>query len=153
MVTFHGLANRILRERFTELGYDEPPQVLGAAEQFAKVRELLANEDPADWPAYGSLLQLRGFVDEVRQFLVRAQEEMRTPEDIAEAAERRGLTGWQELARFLGEYQDVLDDLDVVDFGALAPARGEGGRRGSPALRPPARRRPTRTPRSRRRPS
>ncbi len=44
---------------------------------------------------------------------------MRTPEDIAEAAERRGLAGWQELARFLGEYQDVLDDLDVVDFGAL----------------------------------
>lgn len=119
VLTFHGLANRILRDRFAELGYAEPPQVLGAAEQFAKVREMLAGEDPADWPAYGSLLQLRGFVDEVRQFLVRAQEEMRKPEAIAEAAERRGLAGWQELARFLGAYQAVLDDLDVVDFGAL----------------------------------
>jgi superfamily I DNA/RNA helicase/RecB family exonuclease len=132
VVTFHGLANRILRERFTELGYDEPPQVLGAAEQFAKVRELLANADPADWPAYGSLLQLRGFVDEVRQFLVRAQEEMRTPEDIAEAAERRGLAGWQELARFLGEYQDVLDDLDVVDFGALLQRAAKVASEGPP---------------------
>ncbi len=119
VVTFHGLANRILRERHGAMGYDEPPRVLGTAEQFAKVRELLEGEDPADWPAYGSLLRLRGFVDEVRQFLVRAQEEMRTPEAIAKAADARGLTGWQELARFLGRYQTVLDDLNAVDFGAL----------------------------------
>ena len=119
VVTFHGLANRILRDNLETLGYAEPPQVLGAAEQFAKVRELLANEDPDRWPAYGALLQLRAFVDELRQFLVRAQEEMRTPASIAAAAEARGLTGWHELARFLGDYQAVLDDLNVVDFGAL----------------------------------
>ena len=119
VVTFHGMANRILRERHGAMGYDEPPRVLASTEQFAKVRELLEGEDPSDWPAYGSLLRLRGFVDEVRQFLVRAQEEMRTPESIAEAADARGLTGWHELARFLGGYQAVLDDLNAVDFGAL----------------------------------
>jgi superfamily I DNA/RNA helicase/RecB family exonuclease len=119
VVTVHGLANRILREGHAVLGYAEPPQVLGAAEQFAKVRELLEGEDPADWPAYGSLLQLRGFVDEVRQFLVRAQEEMRTPASVAEAARERGLTGWVELAGFWERYRTVMDDLNLVDFGAL----------------------------------
>ncbi len=132
VVTVHALANRILHERHTVLGYDEPPRILSAAEQFARVRELLANEDPADWPAYGRLLRLRGFVDEMRQFLVRAQEEMRTPESIAEAADRRGLMGWHELARFLGVYQTVMDDLNLVDFGAVLHRAAIAAAQGAP---------------------
>ena len=81
VVTIHGLANRVLKERFAALGYAEPPTVLSATEQFAKVRELLADQDPAAWPAYGHLLGMRGFADQVRQFLLRAQEELRTPQD------------------------------------------------------------------------
>jgi superfamily I DNA/RNA helicase/RecB family exonuclease len=119
VVTIHGLANRILKERLDAIGGEEAPQVLSAAEQFSAVQELLATQDPADWPAYGSLLTMRGFADEVRQFLLRAQESMRDPADIEAAAERRGLTGWRELARFLREYQTVMDDLGTVDFAAL----------------------------------
>ncbi len=119
VVTAHGLALRIVKDRYDSMGLGEPPQVLSAAEQFAKVQELLTGQDPADWPAYASLLELRGFADEVRQFLLRAQEALVTPESIVEAADRRGLTGWHELARFLGEYQEVLDDLGAVDFAAL----------------------------------
>ena len=132
VVTFHGLANRILHERHAALGYDEPPRVLGAAEQFAQVRELLANQEEAEWPAYGRLLPLRGFVDEVRQFLVRAQEEMRSPESIDRDAEARGLTGWHELARFLGEYQTVMDDLNLVDFGAALQRAATVAGKGDP---------------------
>jgi superfamily I DNA/RNA helicase/RecB family exonuclease len=119
VVTIHGLANRILKERHAGHGDDEPPQVLSAAEQFAKVQELLAAQDADEWPAYGELLGLRGFADEVRQFLSRAQEALRAPDDIAGAAERRGLAGWHELARFLGEYQEVMDELGVIDFAGL----------------------------------
>ena len=129
VVTLHGLANRVLKERLEASG-DEPPQILSAAEQFARVQELLTDQDPGAWPAYGTLLGLRGFADEVRQFLLRAQEGLRTPDDIVAAADRRGLTGWHELARFLGEYQTVMDDLGVVDFAGLvqraASAAGEG---------------------------
>ena len=59
VVTVHGLAHRVLRERLAVLGYAEPPEVLSAADQFAKVQELLVGQDPAAWPAYGSLLGMR----------------------------------------------------------------------------------------------
>lgn len=131
VVTIHGLANRVLRERQEALGA-EPPQLLSAPEQFAKVQELLAGEDPADWPAFGSLLPMRGFADEVRQFLSRAQEGLRTPQELTVEAEARGLTGWVELGRFLGRYQEVLDDLHAVDFAALLQRAAAIADRGDP---------------------
>ena len=133
VLTIHGLAHHVLRERHAALGYDEPPEILSAADQFAKVQELLSGQDPADWPAYGSLLGMRGFADEVRQFLLRAQEALRTPEQIEEAAGARSLTGWAELARFYREYQQVMDDLNVVDFAMLLQRAGAAAAAG-PAL-------------------
>ncbi|HEY6565982.1 MAG TPA: ATP-dependent DNA helicase, partial [Actinomycetota bacterium] len=86
----------------------------------------------ASWPAYGALLSLRGFADEVRQFLSRAQEALRTPDEIAAAADLRGLTGWQELARFLGEYQAVADELGVIDFAGLVERAASVAGQGEP---------------------
>jgi superfamily I DNA/RNA helicase len=130
VVTIHGLALRILSARHRRLGYAEPPTVLSAADQFARVQELLQGEDPAGWPAYGHLLGSRGFADQVRQFLLRAQEAMMTPEAIETRAAAAGLSGWPELARFLRSYQDGLDDQDQVDFAALqaraAAVAGDG---------------------------
>jgi superfamily I DNA/RNA helicase len=119
VLTFHGLGHLILRERFAALGYAEPPEVLSAADQFALVQDLLQGQDPAEWPAYGHLLTLRGFADQIRQFLLRAQEARLSPEEILSKAEARGLSGWNELARFYREYLDVLDADRVVDFAAL----------------------------------
>jgi superfamily I DNA/RNA helicase len=119
VLTFHGLAHLILRERFSALGYAEPPEVLSAADQFALVQDLLQGQDPSEWPAYGHLLTLRGFADQIRQFLLRAQEARITPEEIEAKAGYRGLSGWLELARFSRDYLDVLDADRVVDFAAL----------------------------------
>ena len=74
VLTIHGLAYQVVDERYTQLDYDAPPAILSADDQFATVHELLAGEDPSDWPAYGGMLRLGGFADEVRQFLLRAQE-------------------------------------------------------------------------------
>lgn len=119
VLTYHGLAHLILRERFSALGYAEPPDVLSAADQFALVQDLLQGQDPAEWPAYGHLLTLRGFADQIRQFLLRAQEALLSPQDIEAKADARGLSGWHELARFYRDYLDVLDADRVVDFAAL----------------------------------
>jgi superfamily I DNA/RNA helicase len=119
VLTFHGLGHLIFRERFSALGHAEPPDVLSATDQFALVQDLLQGQDPAEWPAYGHLLTLRGFADQIRQFLLRAQEARLAPDEIESSAEARGLGGWRELARFYREYLDVLDADRVVDFAAL----------------------------------
>ena len=133
VVTFHGLAHLVLRERFGALGYAEPPRVLSAPDQFALVQDLLQGQDPSEWPAYGHLLTLRGFADQVRQFLLRAQEARLGPRDIDAKAEARGLTGWLELARFYRSYLDVLDADRVVDFAALI-GRAEAAAAAGPPL-------------------
>ena len=90
VVTAHGLALDVVNRRFEALGYAAAPQLLTATEQYERVRELLAGEAAKDWPAYGSMLRLEGFADQVRQFLRRAQEARRTPEDLLDAARGRG---------------------------------------------------------------
>ena len=121
VVTFHGLANRILqgaarRPRLRRAAADPARR----AEQFAKVQELLADAGPrrlarvraAAGPAR---VRRRGAPVPARARRRRCAR----PRRSTAAAERRGLTGWHELARFLGEYQAVIDDLNVVDFAAL----------------------------------
>jgi superfamily I DNA/RNA helicase/RecB family exonuclease len=130
VVTIHGLAFHVVGERFERLGYDAPPTVLSASEQFARVRELLDGEDPESWPVLGPLLKLRGFADEVRQLVIRAQEALRSPDEIERRAAERGLAGWDELAAFLRHYLSVLDASSEVDFAGLveqaAVAAGAG---------------------------
>jgi superfamily I DNA/RNA helicase/RecB family exonuclease len=134
VMTIHGLARHVLNDRFHRLDYTEPPELLAAGDQFALVQELLAGQDPAGWPAYGHMLGMRAFVDEVRQFLSRAQETLLTPDEIEERAEKAGLTGWRELARFYREYQDVIDGRNVVDFAALMQRAAQVAGDGEPLL-------------------
>jgi superfamily I DNA/RNA helicase len=119
VLTLHGLAHHVLSRRFEALGYERPPDVLSAADQFARVRLMLSNESPADWPAYGRMLGLRGFADQVRQFLLRAQEALLDPEELAALAEDARLGGWVELAAFYRRYLDNVNAADQVDFAGL----------------------------------
>ena len=134
VVTVHGLARHVLNARFRRLDYPEPPDLLPAGDQFALVQELLNDQDPAAWPAYGHMLGMRAFADEVRQFLSRAQEALLSPEDIEARAAKAGLTGWNELARFYREYQDVIDGRNVVDFAALLQRAAQVSIDGEPLL-------------------
>ncbi|MGH2636138.1 MAG: UvrD-helicase domain-containing protein, partial [Actinomycetota bacterium] len=130
--TVHGLAFQVVSARYHDLKYDAPPTILAAADQFAKVQELLAGEDLARWPAYGELLRLRGFADEVRQFVLRAQEALVKPEDIEASARTRSLRGWAELAEFLRRYLEVLDAEGAVDFAGLVEQAAVAAELGEP---------------------
>jgi superfamily I DNA/RNA helicase len=132
VVTIHGLAFHVLGDRFGHLGYAAPPTVLDSGRQFARVRELLAGEEAAEWPAYGALLPLRVFADQVRQFVTRAQEALLAPEEIERRASEAGLTGWHELAVFLREYLDVLAHAGEVDFAGLVRQAAEAAWLGDP---------------------
>jgi superfamily I DNA/RNA helicase/RecB family exonuclease len=132
--TVHGLAYQVVSARYHELRYDAPPTILAAGEQFAKVQELLSGENPPDWPAYGGLLGLRGFADEIRQFVLRARESLLTPEEIQSAAKARSLGGWRELARFLRRYLEVLDAEGAVDFAGLVEQAAVAAEIGEPMV-------------------
>lgn len=130
--TPHALAFHVMSHRFSTLDYAEPPTILNASDQFARVQELLAGEDAAQWPAYGSMLHLRGFADEIRQFLLRTQESLLTPDDIETKARAAGLTGWLELAAFYRRYLQVLDDEGTVDYAGLVEQAAAAAREAEP---------------------
>jgi len=119
VMTVNGLAHYTLTRRFEAIGYEQPPQVLTAFDQFAKVKELLSGEDPADWPSYGGMLGLHGFADQIRQFLLRIQEVLVDPKELLARAEKAGAAGWPELADFYRRYLLVLDDMNTLDFAGL----------------------------------
>ncbi len=132
VTTIHGLAFGLVTERFETLGYREPPEVLDAVRQFAVVQQLLREEEQhADrWPAYGGLLGLRGFADELRQLVLRAGERLLSPQDLAAKADVRGLGGWHELARFFGTYRAELAHMGVLDFAGLLDRAAEAAEAG-----------------------
>ncbi|GIU99859.1 MAG: DNA helicase [Actinomycetota bacterium] len=117
--TVHALAFRVLERYHRRLGYVEPPRVLSAADQFARVRGLLADEAPSAWPTYGALLGLHGFADQIRQLVLRAQERLVPPERVLELAEAPGQERWRELGRFYDRYLRALAAAGEVDFAGL----------------------------------
>lgn len=117
--TAHGFAFRLLGSHFEDLGYAEPPQVLSAPEQYAFVREMLREEKAADWPRFGALLGLPGFVRQVSDYCLRAQERLLTPEEIEELARRAGREEQAELAAFYKRYVEALASAGQVDFAGL----------------------------------
>jgi len=129
-LTVHGLAHHVIARRFDALDYDRAPDVLTALDQFSKVRELLGGEHRGDWPTYGAMLDLRGFADEVRQFVLRAQESLADPDEIVARAEAGGLGGWRELTVFYRRYLHVLADEGVVDFAGLVNQAAAAAPRG-----------------------
>ncbi len=136
VTTIHGLAFSLVSERFAALGYPRPPDVLDAARQFAVVERLLEQErdHPERWPAFGALLGLHGFADEIRQLLLRAAERLLTPEEMQLRAERRGLGGWMELTRFATRYREELAGIGALDFAGLLVRASEAATAGPPAF-------------------
>jgi superfamily I DNA/RNA helicase/RecB family exonuclease len=132
VLTMHGVAFDVVNRGFAALGYEAAPRLLTATEQHDRVRELLLGEDPTDWPAFGSMLGLDGFADQVRQFLIRAQEARRLPEELSEAARSRGARGWDELAAFYRRYLDVLYAKGEVDYAGLLVQAGNAAALGEP---------------------
>jgi superfamily I DNA/RNA helicase len=119
VTTMQGLAHQLVSRHADLLGYAKPPRILDATDQFALVQDLLHGERAAEWPAYGDMLSLKGFADEARKFVLRAQEALLDPDRILQEAGEAGLPGWRDLAGFYRRYLDVLDAQGAVDFAGL----------------------------------
>ena len=117
--TAHGFAFRLMGRRFRDLGYDHPPQVLSAPEQYAVVRRMLREEPPRGWPRFAELLTVRGFARQVADFCLRAQERLLDPENLDALVERSGRREYLEIAAFYRRYLGTLAVAGQCDFGGL----------------------------------
>jgi len=117
--TFHSLAFRVLETYAHDaLDWHELPSLLTGPEQVALVAELLATEDPANWPiGFRGMLDTVSFADEVTDFILRSQEFMLDDATLKARGEER--PDWKGLAPFRRRYLDELKARHRIDYGTL----------------------------------
>jgi superfamily I DNA/RNA helicase/RecB family exonuclease len=113
--TFHSFAFHLLES--ANAGHAMPTLLTGP-EQVALVAQLLADEKPGRWPLpFRPLLTTNTFAEEVADFVLRCQEHLIDPEQLAERAEERA--DWRGLPGFLKRYRAALIERGRIDYGTL----------------------------------
>lgn len=117
VATWHSFAQSVVTENFAALGYQKEPGLLAGPDHFALVRELLdAPEERLHWGEHRRHLALKGFVHELREFILRAQDALLSPEELEDMARARGRTDLVEASRFFRRYLDNIDLQCLVDY-------------------------------------
>jgi superfamily I DNA/RNA helicase/RecB family exonuclease len=112
--TFHSLALRLL-EAASE---SERPIPLTTPEQIGLVADLLADEDPGEWPViYRGILTTPAFAGEVADFLMRCSERLLSPEDLDQRAEARA--DWRGIPGLFRRYRNRLEETGRTDYATL----------------------------------
>ncbi|CAM2789956.1 ATP-dependent DNA helicase [Skermania piniformis] len=108
--TLHSYAFAVLRVH-AAAHQNPPPRLLTGADQDATVRELLLGElddGAADWPArLRPALATDGFVTELRDLLLRAEERGIGPEDLVRLGRAHGRPEWTAAGRFGLRYEQI----------------------------------------------
>lgn len=112
--TWHGLAYHLVTRHYRKLGYSSPPVLLTSPEQWSDIRETLGNEQDVNWPTYKHLLRSDGFVDEVVDFCIRAEQRELGARELRALADSR--PGYAEMARFYERHRSLLRDRSQVDY-------------------------------------
>ena len=121
--TFHAFSYALVREFAPADEFTSAPRLIDAADQDARLRELLTNavaEGRVPWPPeLDAAIGTQGLAEQVRQLLARAQLLGFDEVALRRAAQEAGMSTWAALADFLGEYLDVLDASGVFDYSEL----------------------------------
>ncbi|MGW6496948.1 ATP-dependent helicase [Nonomuraea angiospora] len=126
-LTFHSYAYALLR-RESVLEGKAPPRLLTGPEQLLEIRRLLHGElegGGLDWPvSLREPLKTRGFAEELRDFLSRANERGLDPERLIALGRLHGRGDWAAAGRFAERYQDRfdLDPEETYDYAELVGA-------------------------------
>ncbi|MGH2747318.1 MAG: ATP-dependent helicase [Actinomycetota bacterium] len=115
--TWHGLANHLVGRHYDRLAYNEPPVLLTSPEQWGDVRDALTLENKANWPHHRHLLENRGFVDEVVDFCIRAEQRLLDDAQLDALAAAR--PGWTDVVRFFKAHRTRLRSQSRVDYPTL----------------------------------
>lgn len=115
--TWHGLAYHLVTRHYKRLGYPAPPVLLTSPEQWGDIKEALAREPEVNWPRYSGLLGSAGFVDEIVDFCIRAEQRLLGDDQLAELAAAR--PEFAEVVRFFTKYRRNLRAGSRVDYPTL----------------------------------
>lgn len=115
--TWHGFAYHLVTRHYRNLGYGEPPVLLTSPEQWGDIKEALEKEQDIDWPQYKHLLRSHGFVDEVVDFCIRAQQRLMEEEELDRIVQRR--SEFLEIVSFFRKHRRRLKSSSRVDYPTL----------------------------------
>jgi superfamily I DNA/RNA helicase/RecB family exonuclease len=115
--TWHGLAHHLVSRHYDRLAYTEPPVLLTSPEQWGDVRDALAREEDVNWPHHKHLLGNRGFVDEVVDFCIRAEQRLLDDSQLEALAEAKPT--WADVVRFFKAHRVRLRSRSRVDYPTL----------------------------------
>jgi superfamily I DNA/RNA helicase len=115
--TWHGFAYYLVTRHYDLLGYSEPPVLLTSPEQWGEVRDALEAENEANWPHHRHLLRNRGFVDEVVDFCIRAEQRRLDDDQLDALAGAR--PAWIDIVRFFKKHRRRLRDKSRIDYPSL----------------------------------
>lgn len=125
--TFHSFCFALVR-RYDD-AFAQAPRLLSGAEQFGRVRELLrgdAETRPGRWPPdLQPILRTRGFAEELRDLLLRAQERGISPAGLDVLGVERDRPQWRAAAAFYQDYLDVLSLQQSLDYAGLVQRAGD----------------------------
>jgi superfamily I DNA/RNA helicase/RecB family exonuclease len=115
--TWHGLAHHLVSRHYDRLAYAEPPVLLTSPEQWGDVRDALEKESEANWPHHKHLLRNRGFVDEVVDFCIRAEQRLLDDSQLEALAAAR--PAWADIVRFFKAHRTRLRAQSRIDYPTL----------------------------------
>src|SRR4051812_31370658 len=117
--TFHSYAFGVLR-REAALRGDPVPRLLSGPEQDLVIRDLVDGdlaERPGAWPErLRPALPTRGFVQELRDLMMRAYERGLTPRELEALGRTQGRDDWRAAARFMRQYLQVTALRDAAAY-------------------------------------
>ena len=119
--TFHSFAYGLVRQHAPADVYAAPLRLLSAPEQDVVIQQLLeGNRADRMWPeSLARALGTRGFAREVQAVLARAREKGLDPVDLKAMGQESGAPELVAAARFMQQYQVILDDQAAIDYPEL----------------------------------
>ena len=119
--TFHSFAYGLVRAHATPDMYAAPLRLLSAPEQDVVLQQMLqGTEGTSFWPeSLRQAVGTRGFAREVQAVLARAREKGLDPVDLKSISAEADAPELLAAARFMQQYQVILDDHSAVDYPEL----------------------------------
>ena len=117
--TFYAFARTLVEEHSQELfGAPQPPMLLTTPEQIQLVHQVLADEQPRDWPLiYRRMLSTLTLAEELADFMLRCGEQRISPAELEIRAEDR--PAWEALPGFYRRYLRKLRKEKKIDYTGL----------------------------------